>query len=229
MAEQHENARKEKVREGLEIDYDLLDSDLLRCYVRAWMAWRDGPVPHIVWVDHIDRDGWVPGKELEARVMSRTLDDENEIREGLRFLRLQRWTSYACLQGLARRPPEPGVFVIRKPPNTFSPVYVCKLDETTFPEGLGDPELPDGEKPDLELWTGDDITQAMHFSHAEAIRLTIRIMQALGRDLPGEHGDYYEPVRLDIAEELHARAVRRPRPPAALRAVLWDLSREPQE
>jgi hypothetical protein len=29
--------RKEKIRDGLEIDFDLLDSDLLRCYVQNWL------------------------------------------------------------------------------------------------------------------------------------------------------------------------------------------------
>jgi hypothetical protein len=113
--------RREKIREGLEIDFDLLDSDLLRCYLRSWVQWRDGPVPRLAWAEHIDLDGWTPGKPSETRVMTRTLDDEIELAQGRRFVRLQRYTSYGCLEELARRPPEPGLFVIRKPPDTSGP------------------------------------------------------------------------------------------------------------
>jgi hypothetical protein len=54
-------------------------------------------------------------------------------------------------------------------------------------------------------------------------------MRSLGYDLPGEHGDYWEPVRLDVAEELHRRAKVRPRLPAAFSDMVRDLDREPQE
>jgi hypothetical protein len=220
-------SRKETIRPGLEIDFDLLDSDMLRWYMRTGVQWVDGPNPRLAWMDFIDRPGWTEGKNTEPRVMTRTLDDDRELAEGRRMLRLQNYRSYACLAELRRRPPEPGQFVIRKPPVLGYPTYVNSLDEAALPPGFGDPDLPDAEQPELPVYLDPDIGKALRFPHADAIRLTIRIMELLGYDIPADHGDYFEPVRLDIAEELHARAVRRPRPPEPFYAMLRDLNREP--
>jgi hypothetical protein len=222
-------ARKEKIRDGLEIDFDLLDSDLLRCYIRSWLHWSDGPVPRLLWVDHIDRDDWVEGQELEPRVMMRTLDDATELAQGRRFLRLQRYSSYACLAELAQRPLEEGDFVVRKPPDTQGPTYLIEIDEEKIPQGLGDPDLPEAQQAELPIYISGNLDEALRLTHAQAIRLTIRVMLALGYDVPGDNGDYWEPVRFDIAQELHKRAVRRPRPIADIAAVDDQLEREPQE
>ena len=221
--------RKEKVRDGLEIDFDLLDSDLLRCYVQNWLQWHDGPQPRIAWLDFVDRGAWTEGKPLERRVMWRTLDNEAELREGLRFLRLQRYASYLDLDDLAGRQPEPGEFVIRKPPNLHGPKYLMQVEEDTLTDDLCDADLPEAEAPSPGVYWTVHLAEALRFTHAEAIRLTVRIMRSLGYDLPGEHGDYWEPVRLDVAEELHRRAKVRPRLPAAFSAMVWNLDREPQE
>jgi hypothetical protein len=220
-------SRKETIRPGLEIDYDLLDSDMLRWYMRTAVQWVDGPNPRLAWLEFIDRPGWVEGKETETRVMTCTLDDERELAEGRRMIRLQNYKSYACLADLARRPPEAGEFVIRKPPTLGYTCYVSQLDEAALPPGFGDPDLPEAEQPLFPVYLDPDIGKALRFSHADAIRLTIRIMEMLGYDIPGDHGDYYEPVRLGIAEELHARAIRRPRPPEQFSAMCRDISREP--
>jgi hypothetical protein len=161
--------------------------------------------------------------------MTRTLDDETELREGLRFLRLQRYTSYRDLDDLAGRQPEPGKFVIRKPPTMHGPVYLLRVEEDTLTDALGDADLPEEEAPSPGVYYTVHLAEALRFTHAEAIRMTVRIMRSLGYDLPGEHGDYWEPVRLDVAEVLHARAAVRPRTPAAFSAVVWNLAREPEE
>jgi hypothetical protein len=219
--------RREKVREGLEIEFDLLDSDLLRCYMRTGIAWNDGPTPVLVWMEFVDKDGWSEDKEPEPVVMHRTLDDERELAEGRRLIRLLRYKSYPCLADLARCRRQKGTFVIRRPPVLGHPRYVCGLDEKRMPPGLRDPDAVDHAAEDPGFLVTPDVAQAQRFPHADAVRLTVRVMEALGYDIPGDHGDYYEPVRLDVAEELHARAVRRPRRREALRAVLYDLTREP--
>ena len=58
--------RKEKIRDGLEIDFDLLDSDLLHCYVQNWMQWYDSTPPRIAWLDFVDRGPWTEGKPLKT-------------------------------------------------------------------------------------------------------------------------------------------------------------------
>src|SRR5262249_46526457 len=116
--------RKETIRPGLEIDFDLLDSDMLRCYIQTGVGWNDAPGPRLVWMEHVDRDGWTEGMNPEAVVMTRTLDDERERAEGRRMLRLMRYKSYACLADLAARPTEPGDIVIRTPPALGNPRYV---------------------------------------------------------------------------------------------------------
>src|SRR5438128_533625 len=76
--------RKEKVRDGLEIDFDLLDSDMLRWHIQTAVAWTDGPRPQLVWMDYVDKDDWAEGRPPEPRIMTRTLDDEREMAEGRR-------------------------------------------------------------------------------------------------------------------------------------------------
>jgi hypothetical protein len=219
--------RKEKVREGLEIDFDLLDSDLLRCYMTTWFAWRDGPTPVLVWLEFVDSQDWAEGMSAEPKVMMRTLDNEQELAEGRRFLRLLRYKSYPCLADLAKRRKEKGEFVIRRPPGLGYPQYVSNIDAAIMPPGLSDPDSPEWEKEPTGFWTSPNFADAMRFTHAEAIRLTICFMEVLGRDLPSEHGDYWEPLRADVAEELHVRATRRPRRCEPLDMMLHDLTREP--
>jgi hypothetical protein len=220
--------RKEKIREGLEIDLDLLDSDLLRWYVLPLgVAWNDGPRPLLGWMEYADREGWAEGTDPVPQVMTRTLDNEDELAEGYRMLRLMRYKSYACLADLARRQEEAGEFVIRRPPVLGNPVYVCDLDEARMPAGFGDPDAEGFAEEDPGFLVTGDFAAAQRFTHAEAVRLTIRIMEIMGCDVPDDDGDYYEPLRADVAEELHARAGRRPRLSAALHAMLGDLDREP--
>jgi hypothetical protein len=220
-------SRKETIRPGLEIDFDLLDSDLLRCYMRVGIHWADIPNPRLVWMEFIDKEDWTEDKPVEPRVMTRTLDNEHELAEGRRMIRLQNYKSYACLAELAKRLPEPGEFVIRRPPSLGYLSYVRSVNDAALPPGLGDPDLADIELPDSALAVTLDIAEARRFSHADAVRLTIRIMEAQGYDVPDDHGEYWEPVRADVAEELHARAIRRPRFSQALHAVVDDISREP--
>jgi hypothetical protein len=219
--------RKEKIRKGLEIDLDLLDSDLVRCYLPLGVTWGDGPRPLLVWMEYADREDWTEGTDLDNELMMRTLDDERELAEGRRLLRLLRYKSYTCLAELARRKPEKGEFIIRKPPAFGNTWYVCELDEAEMPAGFGDPDSADFEEEDPGFTIIEDVAEAKRFTHADAIRLTVRIMQVMGYDVPGDNGDYYEPVRLDVAEELHRRAERRPRRSDEFHAMLHDLSREP--
>lgn len=219
--------RKEKIREGLEIDYDLIDSDMMRWHIILDINWTDGPRPQLLWMEYGDEEDWTEDDDTDAKVMIRTLDNPVELAEGRRMLRLMRYKSYACLAELADRKPEKGEFVIRKPPRLGDPEYVTEIDEAIMPAGLGDPDRPEFADEDGGFWISDEIDDAQRFTHAEAIRLTIRIMEVLGYDIPGDHGDYWEPIRADIAEELHARAIQRPRLRDAFEAMKNDLSREP--
>jgi hypothetical protein len=219
--------RKDKIGPGLEIDFDLLDSDTLRCYIVTGLAWSDGPHPRLVWMEYTDQEHWTAEESPKPRVMTRTLDNEQEWAEGRRFLRLLRYHSYACLADLATRRKEKGEFVIRFPPRFGNPGYVCDLDGATMTPGLGDPDSTTFADEDAGFMTTYDIAEAQRFTHADANRLTIRVMEVMGYDLPGDNGNYYEPVRVDIAEELHARAKRRPRTSNDLHAMLNDISREP--
>jgi hypothetical protein len=219
--------RKERVREGLEIGFDLLDSDLLRCYVQTAVAWNDLTQPILVWMEYTDREGGNEEEGPHLTVMMRTLDNDRELAEARRMLRLLRYKSYACVADLADRKPEEGEFVIRTPPRLGNPRYVSEIEEARMPAGLGDPDAIDFLDEDPGVTLTGDVAEAVRLPHAEAIRLAVRIMEVLGYDIPGEHGDYYEPVRADVAEELHARATRRPRTSAALHAIINDLSREP--
>jgi hypothetical protein len=220
--------RKEMIRQGLEIDFDLLDSDMLRCYAPRWMTWVDGTAPMLLWLDFVDEDDWSEEQGPTPRVMRRTLDDDREMAEGRRHLRLTRYKSYACLAELAERGREEGEFVIRTPPVLGNSKYVSSLDEARVPAGFGDPDDPTFDRVDAGFLVTRDIAEAQRFTHDDAIRLTVRIMEVLGHDLPGDNGGYWEPVRADVAEELHARARRRPRRPEPFYAMLHDLSREPE-
>jgi hypothetical protein len=219
--------RKEKIREGLEIDFDLLDSDMVRWYMQQGIGWSHVSPPLLAWMHYVDNDNWTEGMELECAVWTRTLDDDREMAEGRRMLRLVRYKSYGCLAELAARPPEPGEFVIRMPPNLGYPKYVCKVEEARMAPGLGDPDSVGFAQVDTGFWVTWDFAEAQRFSHAEAIRLTIRIMEVQGCDIPCPDGQYYEPIRADIAEVLHFRAKNRPRLPRPFYAMLNDLAREP--
>jgi hypothetical protein len=117
--------RKEKIRQGLEIDFDLLDSDMMRCYLQTKVIWTDGPRPLLVWLEYADKQDWTEGKNVEPVVMTRTLDNDRELAEGRRMIRLLRYKSYACLADLATRPREKGEFVIRMPPVLGHPGQVA--------------------------------------------------------------------------------------------------------
>jgi hypothetical protein len=146
--------------------------------------------------------------------------------ESLRFLRLLRYRPYRCLAELARwKADDPGEFVIRRPAQLGVPSYVCDLEEDRMPPGLADPDSP--EDVDAGFLVSPSLDDAQRFSHADAIRLTIRVMQVLGHEIAPDHGEYYEPVRVDVAAELDRRAAIRPRLAAALHAVKNDISREP--
>jgi hypothetical protein len=221
-------SRKETIRPGLEIDYDLLDADLIRAYVQGSYQWVDGPVPYAWYLDYVDKEGWDGEKDPEMRMMLRTLDNEQELAEGRRFLRLVRYKSYSDLDDLARRPAtDPGEFVIRKHSSLARIRYVCDLVEADMPPGLRDPDSLEfaDEYPGFKVcWAVED---AQKFTHADAIRLCVRVMETLGYDIPGDNGDYFEPIRADVAAELDARANRRPRSPEYLDAFAQDLNREP--
>jgi hypothetical protein len=218
--------RKQKIRQGLAIDFDLLDADMLRCYIPLTISWMDGPRPRLVWTEFADDDGWTPGKDPVCQLMMRTLDDERELAEGRRLIRLKRYKSFSCLADLAARKKEKGEFIIRMPPNFGRPNYVADLDEARLPPGFGDADTVGLEPEAVGVQWASDFSDARRFTHAEAIRLTVRIMEALGCDIPHDMF-YFEPLRADVAEELHLRAMRRPRRSEALYAMLNDLSREP--
>jgi hypothetical protein len=218
--------RKEKIRQGLAIDFDLLDSDMLRWYVPMPIAWMDGFPPRLFWTEFADDESWTPGKDPECRVTTRTLDDERELAEGRRLIRLKRYKSYACLADLAGRKKEKGEFIIRMPPNFGLAKYVADVDEARLPPGFGDADTVGLEPEAVGVQWASDCSTARRFTHAEAIRLTTRVMEALGCDIPHDMF-YFEPLRADVAEELHIRALRRPRRSEALYAMLNDLSREP--
>lgn len=48
--------RQETIRDGLQIDFDLLDSDWLRCCIITDIAWNDSARPTLVWMEYTDRD-----------------------------------------------------------------------------------------------------------------------------------------------------------------------------
>lgn len=220
--------RKEKIREGLEIDYDLIDSDLLRCYIPLVIAWNDQPRPVLAWLEYKDDEGWTEGMDVQVHMMRRTLDDDRELAEGRRMIRLSRYRSYACLAELASRKVEPGEFIIRNPPCFGHTKYVYNLDESQMRNGFADPDSAEHEREDNSFQITNDLSEAQRFTHSEAIRFTIRIMESWGTDIAGDNSwDFYEPLRLDIAEELHARIVRRPRRSETLYAMIRDLDREP--
>ena len=219
--------RKEYIREGLEIDFDLLDSDLQRCYLIMDISWWEIPEPHMMWLEYYDEEGWTEGMDRNGKMMTRTLDNERELAEGRRMLRLMRYKSYACLADLAGREREEGEFVIRKPPRLGNPSYVCDIDETLMVVRSDDPDSEAFSDEETGFSESSDFEDAQRFTHAEAIRLTIRLMEVLAYDIPDDHGDYYEPMRADIAEELHARAIRRPQTRAILDAMVQDIDREP--
>ncbi len=219
--------RKERIRKGLEIDFDLIDSDMVRWHLLSDIVWGEGPRPFLMWLDGADEENWSEGKLPRSRLIRHDMGGEREWAEGLRILRLLHYKSYADLTELAALKRQKGEFVIRIPPRGGYPHYVYQVDEACWPAGRGDPDnldlcqlVFDGFLMTL------DITQALRFSHDEAIRLTIRLMEALGYDIPGEGRDYYEPVRLDVAEELHARANHRPRLLQPFFDMLVNLDRE---
>jgi len=220
--------RKERIRKGLEIDFDLLDSDMVRCHLISEIDWKDGPRPFLLWLDSADEEDWSEGQLPKAHLVKHDMHGERELAEGLRILRLMHYKSYACLAELATRRTEKGEFVIRRPPDGGYPRYVFDLDEACLPAaGRSDPD----ELSKYGCFGGfretPELAQAQRFSHAEAVRLTIRIMEVLGYDIPGDRGDYYEPMRADVAEELHMRALRRPRRLDPFFAMLVNLEREP--
>jgi hypothetical protein len=227
-------ARKEKIRDGLEIDYDLLDSDRIRMCV-YYVAWGDGPSPHFHWADFMDKEGWVEGDEGDLRLMVDTPETERQWAEYHRFLRLLHYKSYADLAELASWPADdPGEFVIRRPARPIS--YVCGLVESKMPPGFADPDQRTVEELDepteycfqhAGFSTDLCIHYAQRFTHAEAIRLCVRVMECMGMDIPGDFGDYFEPVRADIAEVLEERANRKPRLPVEIYGMVNDISREP--
>jgi hypothetical protein len=219
--------RKEKIRDGLEIDYDLLDSDLVRFYTDTGVAWADAVQPVLAWVEAADQPGWKDGDGSRAQVMTRTLDNERELAEGRRFLRLLCYRPYGCLAELLRRPAEEGELVIRRPGVFGYFQYVCDVNEAEMPPGFGDPDSFGEDDTYPGFLITYDLAEAQRFAHADAVRVCVRIMEMLGQDIPDEGGEYYEPLRIDIAEELHARAARRPRLSVGLHSVLNDLSREP--
>jgi hypothetical protein len=219
--------RKERIRKGLEIDFDLIDSDVVRWHLSEHVGWIDVPQPIMVWVEHVDAEDWVEGDEPQESTLTRVLRDATEIARGRRLVRLIRYKSYADLDDLASRPPEKGEFVIRKPPLLGCPAYVGDYDEDFMPDGLADCDRKGFFDADCSFFETADFDEVLCFSHAEAVRLTIRIMLAEGMELPGDHGRYWEPVRYEVAEELHRRALDRPHLSARLHEVINDLSREP--
>jgi hypothetical protein len=229
MSRRKTKARKEKIRPGLEIDFDLLDSDLVRCYVDGWLNWSETPRPHIWYIDYVDKEGWDGVKDPERRVMVLPLNNDQDLLEGRRLLRLLRYKSYPDFDTLARLPAAgPGDFLIRKPPSLFGQImYVRSLVEADMPPGLRDPDSPAFNEEAIGFAVTREIAEAQRFSHADAIRLCVRVMEVLGYQIPGDLGDYFEPIRVEIAAELDTRARRRPASPEILNAVTEDLSREP--
>jgi hypothetical protein len=227
MTRRKKKARIETIRPGVEIPFDLLDSDMLRCYVLYSLAWVDAAQPVLAWLEVADQPGWKDGDDAKAETMAWTLDDETERAQGRRFLRLMRYRPYGCLAELRRKPPEEGEFVIREPGMLGNFQYVCDVNEAEMTPGFGDPDSFGEEETYPGFLLTAEIAEAQRFNHGEAIRVCVRLMEMLGMDIPDEEGEYFEPLRVDIAEELQARADRRPRRSEDLHAMLDDLSREP--
>lgn len=220
--------RKQRIRKGLEIDFDLIDSDMVRWHVISDIVWHEGPRPFLLWMDGADEEDWTEEKQPRAHLINHVMDTERERAEGLRIMCLHHYKSYADLAELAARKREKGAFVIRRPPDGGYPYYVCEVEESLWPTGPAD---PDSVEVCWAVFDGFRMTptfeDALRFSHDEAIRLTVRLMELLGYDIPPNGGQYFEPVRLDVAEELHARTYRRPRLLQPFFDVLVNLEREP--
>jgi hypothetical protein len=219
--------RKERICQGLEVDFDLLDSDMLRCYMGLAPRWQEVPGAVLTWQEYSDQPDWSHETRPEPRYRGRPMYSEDDWAVARRMVRLWRYKSYACLADLAKRPREPGEFVIRRPPELGEITFVCEVSSSRLPAHFGDPDLPSYAEQDFGFLVTDNLAEAQRFTHDQAIRLTIRIMQVTGFDVAGDNGNYYEPMRANIAAALAERAARRPRPSEDFQAMIEDLSREP--
>jgi hypothetical protein len=223
------SGRKETIRPGLEIDFDLLDSDRIRSCMIGGLHWSDGPPHRFWWTHYMDEPDWVEGDASRLGVMAESPQTERQWGEYRRFLRLLHYKSYPDIATLATRPADdPGEFVIRKPAARFGAIqYVYNLEEDRMPPGFADPDSPEDARLEGGFMLVQNVDYAQRFSHADAIRLCVRIMEVLGQDIAGDYGDYFEPIHFDVAKELHDRARRRPRDHREIYRMVNDVSREP--